>query len=421
MDGMKSAFTHPKTLPSYPPYPFFYFKAPPSSSALPLSKRLIIPRDSAPESLSLFKNLESYGFNTTQIATLVEKCPEIVHSRFNSKFKPRLEYLIEKGIKADEIPVAIRRSSSWLLTLNLNSIVRRNVELMISEGVAASRISKLLVLQPRVILQSHARMVYAIKTIKGIGLEPAESRVILQSHARMVYAIKTIKEIGLEPAESRFIHALRVICSVSNANWKKKVEAFMSLGWSKEEIFITLRKYPLCLACSERKLRFLMDFYVNIMKLDAQTIKSYPKLLLFSADKRIVARYKVLKVLESMKLIKEDKKIVWIMTLSEHDFLEQYITKNKDKIPGLLDLYQQAKKRKTSGDKSKTIDPVSARKPAGGKNEATNPKISKFDSSLLLPRHVLLMSDTEYVTGMHCQNPIGIIHCFNIVKVQNSN
>lgn len=61
-----------------------------------------------------------------------------------------------------------------------------------------------------------------------------------------------------------------------------------------------------------------------------------------------------------MKLIKEDKKIVWIMTLSEHDFLEQYITKNKDKIPGLLDLYQQAKKRKTSGDKSKTIDPVSA-------------------------------------------------------------
>lgn len=39
-------------------------------------------------------------------------------------------------------------------------------------------------------------------------------------------------------------------------------------------------------------------------------------------------------------------------------------------------------------------------KPAGGKNEATNPKISKFDSSLLLPRHVLLMSDTEYVTGM---------------------
>ncbi|TYI07462.1 hypothetical protein ES332_A10G229500v1 [Gossypium tomentosum] len=394
MDGMdgenpsqKSAFTHPKTLPSYPPYPFFYFKAPPfklRSSTLQTPHNT--PR-SAPESLSLFKNLESYGFNTTQIATLVEKCPEIVHSRFNSKFKPRLEYLIEKGFKA------IRRSSSWLLTLNLNSIVRRNVELMISEGVAASRIWKLLVLQPRVILQSHARMVYAIKTIKEIGLEPAESRfihalrvicsvsnanwkkkveafmslgwilqprVILQSHARMVYAIKTIKEIGLEPAESRFIHALRVICSVSNANWKKKVEAFMSLGWSKEEIFITLRKYPLCLACSERKLRFLMDFYVNIMKLDAQTIKSYPKLLLFSADKRIVARYKVLKILESMKLIKEDKKIVWIMTLSEHDFLEQYITKNKDKIPGLLDLYQQAKKRKTSGDESKTIDPVSA-------------------------------------------------------------
>ncbi|KAK5794936.1 hypothetical protein PVK06_036189 [Gossypium arboreum] len=85
----------------------------PSSSALPLSKRLIIPRDAAPESLSLFKNLESYGFNTTQIATLVEKSPEIVHSRFNSKFKPRLEYLIEKGFKGGSSILIIQHTNLY--------------------------------------------------------------------------------------------------------------------------------------------------------------------------------------------------------------------------------------------------------------------------------------------------------------------
>ncbi|XP_022764346.1 uncharacterized protein LOC111309597 [Durio zibethinus] len=213
--------------------------------------------------------------------------------------------------------VALKRSCAWLLTFNLNAILRPNVDLLISEGISATRISRLLVIQPR---------------------------VILQSHGRMVYAVKTVKEIGLEPKEPKFIDALRVICSFSKSNWEKKVKTFMSLGWSKEEVFNSLRKDPISLTCSEKKLRYLMDFYVNTMKLDAKTIIAYPKLLLYSVD-RILARYEVFKVLESMKLIKEDKKIVWEIPLSEKEFLEKYITKNKDKVPGLLDMYQQALKK----------------------------------------------------------------------------
>ncbi|XWS74616.1 hypothetical protein CRYUN_Cryun01aG0013900 [Craigia yunnanensis] len=342
---------------------------PPLESALSLSKRLRIPENSFPNSESVLNCLKSYGFENTQVAKLVQKRPEILHCRVNTNLKPKLEYLIQKGftgkllpelvvsnpvivflslnsrikpsfeflspfLNGEELLVAIKRSFSWLLTLNPNAILQPNVDLLISEGIAASRIWKLLMSQPR---------------------------VILQSHDRMVYAVKTVKEIVFEPKEPRFILALRVICSMSKSNWKKKVEAFMSLGWSEDEVLNTFRKDPLCLSCSEKKLRYLMVFFVNTMKLDTKTIIGYPKLLLYSVDKRIIPRYKVLKVLESMNLIKEDKKIVWVITLSEKKFLEDYITKHRDKVPGLLDMYQRAvKQRKTTKAKNETFDPKSA-------------------------------------------------------------
>ncbi|XP_022748130.1 transcription termination factor MTERF2, chloroplastic-like [Durio zibethinus] len=255
-------------------------KPPPLNSALSHSPK------SSPKSASVLNCLKSYGFENAQIAILVQKHPKILNCRVNTKLKPKLEYFIQKGfmgkllpelvvsnpyilfrsldshikssfeflsrfLNGEELLVTIKRAS-WILTLNLNTILQPNVDLLISEGISASRISKLLVLQPR---------------------------VLLESHDRMVYAVKTVKEIGLEPKQLRFIHALRVICSMSKSNWTKKVEAFMSLGWSKEEMLNNFRKDPVCLTCSEKKLRYLMDFYVNTMKLDLKTIIAYPKLL----------------------------------------------------------------------------------------------------------------------------------------------
>ncbi|XVF82577.1 hypothetical protein PTKIN_Ptkin16aG0061000 [Pterospermum kingtungense] len=370
-------------------------KTPSSKSALLPSKPLPIPGNTSPESESVISCLKSYGFESTQITKLVQKRPEVLHCRVDAKLKPKLKYLIQKGFTGKLLPqlivsnplilfrsldshikpsfellspflagedllVALKRSGSWLLTFNPNSILQPNVDLLISEGVTAERISKLLVVQPR---------------------------VILQSHDRMIYAVKTVKEIGLNPKEPRFIHALRVICSMSKLNWEKKVEAFMSLGWTKEEVLTTFRKDPLCLACSEIKVRHMMNFFVNTMKLDPKTIIAYPKLLLYSVE-RITARYKVMKVLESMNLIKEDKKIVWLMTKSEKNFLEEYVAKNTDKVPDLLDIYHGAvKPRKTTKAKIEKFDSKSLfklRKTTKANNEKSDPRsaslIPKFSS-----------------------------------------
>lgn len=342
-------FSNPKTLPLNQPNPFFCFKTP-SFTTLQAS---LSTSTQLPKSASVLNCLKSYGFEDTQIAKLVERRPEVLHCRVNSNLNPKFEYFVQKGLtgkllpefilsnpfilfrsldsnikpcfeflssflNCEEVLVAIKRSYSWSSNFNVNAVLQPNVNYLISEGIPARSISKLLVLQPK---------------------------VIMQSKERMVYAFETVKEKGIDPKEPSFVHALRAICSMSKSNWEKKVEAFRSLGWSGEDVLNTFRKCPLCLACSEKKLRCLMDFYVNTMKLDSKTIIRNPKLLLFSLDKRISTRYQVLKVLESKKLIKEDKKIVWVLNISEKKFLEEYITKHMDKVPSLLDMYQRAAKK----------------------------------------------------------------------------
>ncbi|XP_022748129.1 transcription termination factor MTERF4, chloroplastic-like [Durio zibethinus] len=306
-----------------------------ASKPPPLKSALLTSPNSSPKSASVLNCLKSYGFETTQIATLVKKRPEILNCNVNTKLKPKLEYLIQKGFIGNLLSELIV-SNPLILFRSMDSHIKPAFEFL----SPLLNVEELLV----AIKRSFSCLEFSCK-----------------SHDRMVYAVKTLKEIGFEPKQLRFIRALRVICSMSKSNWMKKVEVLMSLGWDKEEVFNTFRKDPTCLTYSEKRLSCLMDFYVNTMKLDAKTIIACPSLLNYSVDKRIIPRYKVLKVLRSMKLIKEDKKIVWAIPLSEKKFLKEYITKHRDKVPGLLDMYQHAaKQRKTTKGKNEKFDPKSA-------------------------------------------------------------
>lgn len=59
-------------------------------------------------------------------------------------------------------------------------------------------------------------------------------------------------------------------------------------------------------------------------------------MLRYAFDKRIRPRCNVLQVLESVKLIKGDKKTATFLLISEKKFFENYITKYEDKSPGFV-------------------------------------------------------------------------------------
>ncbi|GLT87963.1 hypothetical protein SLE2022_060120 [Rubroshorea leprosula] len=292
--------------------------------------------------------LKSYGFNDTQIVKLAEKRPTILQCNIRRTLKPKLEFLVESGLTGkhlaklivtnptvlsksldfylkpmmeflrqylkthDAIVIALHRASR-LLSYDLNGFLQPNIQFLIDHGVSPDGISKLLVVQPMAVLHRPERIVYLARTVK--------------------------EEMGLLPKSSNFIDGFRVLSSMSDATRKKKIKLFKSFGWSEDDIFRTFRKQPNFIAYSEEKVRSQMDFLLNIVKVEPKIIVSYPKILSFSIDKRLRPRYEVLKVLLSKKLIRGDTKILWLLTTSEKLFLQRYVTRHLDKVPGLLDMY----------------------------------------------------------------------------------
>lgn len=187
------------------------------------------------------------------------------------------------------------------------------MEFLLREGVSPDRVSKFIVYQPR---------------------------AAVQSHKRMVKAVESVKRMGIEPKSALFIHAIRVILGMNEANWNRKVEVLKSLGWTEEDVHSTFKRDPTCLGASEEKMRRLMDFYLNTAKVDLEMIIKYPKFLTYGLDTRLNRRQRVLEILIAKGLLKADKSSGWIFTVSEDCFLKRYVTKNLDNVPGLIEIYK---------------------------------------------------------------------------------
>ncbi|KAJ6702395.1 TRANSCRIPTION TERMINATION FACTOR MTERF15 MITOCHONDRIAL-LIKE [Salix koriyanagi] len=242
--------------------------------------------------------LKAHDFKDAHIAKLIHKWPAVLHCKVEHNLKPKFD---EKAASA------FKRCS-----VSMMSAMEPNIDLLIKEGVPVDRIAKLIMLQPR---------------------------TIQQKHQRMVYAVKALKDLEIDSKTTVFIHALRVMLQMSESTWNKKVEVLKSLGWTEEESLQAFKRCPFCFTCSEEKIRSVVDFLVNTLKMEPRTVIGRPEFLMLSVDKRIRPRYNVLKILESKKLIIGNKNMKQLLTMRENNFFQNYVIKYADKVPGLLEAY----------------------------------------------------------------------------------
>ncbi|KAL4016095.1 hypothetical protein IC575_023711 [Cucumis melo] len=217
-------------------------------------------------------------------------------------------------LESDEKVTAAICRASWILSANSKGTMRSNFDVLVSEGVPSTNIAQMIALNPRSIM-------------RNVG--------------RMIHAVKTVKESGVEPKDRAFVYAVSAVGSMNHSSWKKKINVMKSLGWSEKEIFTAFKRYPLCLTCSEEKMRDVADFCFNTAKLDPGTLISYPVFFNLSVDKRLRPRYKVLEVLKVKNLVK-NKKIAltgWFMQ-GEREFVKNNVVKHLDEIPNLMDIYR---------------------------------------------------------------------------------
>ncbi|XP_021733924.1 uncharacterized protein LOC110700657 [Chenopodium quinoa] len=318
-------------------------------SAIKASKRVVLEEKNKKQFDSVVLFLKSHNFTNAHIIRLIEKYPAVLNCRITSNLEPKLRFLVENGIKGlylpklvvsspailfrsleaqlkpamgiinryvsclDRLLVTVHRGS-WLLTSDWKGL-QENLDCLIEEGVPEKRIEELLVLQPR---------------------------CLYQDISKINYAVKMIRCMGVKPTDVKYIQNFRVIMSLSKLSWKRKVSIFESLGWSTKEVILTFTKSPHCLSCSEKKLRNAMDYFVNTVKVDRETIIGYPKVLMYSIEKRVVPRFTIWKILKERKLIRRTR-FIWMLNKSEKEFIDLYVTKYSTEIPYLQQIYMQSK------------------------------------------------------------------------------
>ncbi|CAM8960772.1 unnamed protein product [Rhodiola kirilowii] len=330
----------------------------PSESAIHISKKLKISSSDetatpdAEKSIkhlhSVFGILKDYGFSGNQLAKLIRKRPSTLGLKSEADLQSRLQFLEEKGFTKenisefivtnplvldrgletrlqpaweffricigtdDNVKLAVKRWP-WLLTEDLNNTAQPNVVLLMDHGVPLASISKLIVSNPRTIIRSPERML----------------RVIVD-----------LKESGRDPRSPMFMRALRAMVNTSEPTWNRKIEALKSIGLTEGDIKFLFRNYPICLACSEEKIRASFDFLVNTMKLDVPSIVARPLILMYGLEKRVRPRMNVLKVLKLKNLVNENVNLNKVMPVSEECFLRKYVKPYQELVPELMDVYR---------------------------------------------------------------------------------
>ncbi|KAG6683940.1 hypothetical protein I3842_12G038300 [Carya illinoinensis] len=126
----------------------------------------------------------------------------------------------------------------------------------------------------------------------------------------------------------------------SKTLWEQKVEAYSSFGLSEGEIYAAFKRQPMCIALLEKKIKKMMGFFVNKLKMNPSRMSKRPILLLHSLEKWIIPRCSVLQLLMLKALTKEDTSIVYMVKMADKEFMVKCVSKYQTVVLDVVRAHQ---------------------------------------------------------------------------------
>ncbi|KAG6633267.1 hypothetical protein CIPAW_12G036000 [Carya illinoinensis] len=227
-----------------------------------------------------------------------------------------LDLLRTHGLEQNHIRYLIS-SRPLLLSADLANTLKPNMELFKSLGFCGASLAKMLSKYPTVleklrrILRTDENVLKVMKAYDAIirtnivhMLQPNIANLIShgvpQSSVLKLFFRKPFplcicsNRFSFEPNCRQFVLAIGSMALNTKTSWGQKVEAFRSSGMSEDEIYAAFKRQPLCMSCSEKKIKKMMGFFVNKLKMKPSRISKTPILIQFSFEKRIIPRCSVL-------------------------------------------------------------------------------------------------------------------------------
>ncbi|KAJ8530881.1 hypothetical protein K7X08_023762 [Anisodus acutangulus] len=261
-----------------------------------------------------FQCLMDLGLSGSDLVNVISKDVTIVERGLVTHLRPTIDCL-RRTLGSDENIVKALKKTSWLLSFGAHNIIETNVLLLRNSGVPDVRIRKLVLRNPRCITQ------------KTVWVKDLLHRLE--------------NDFRVPPDSAMFPYGFHTLASQKKSRCEKKIGIFKSFGWSDDDVLTMFRKLPYCIALSEVKIQKGLNFFMKECGLEPAYLASRPSILVFSMEKRVLPRMKVLKILDEKKLQRRKYALYNVMSLTETKFIEYFVLPYKDQIP---DLYEPLKK-----------------------------------------------------------------------------
>nr|CAD1828996.1 unnamed protein product [Ananas comosus var. bracteatus] len=314
-------------------------------SAISASQKVHLKSTENPN--AVLRLLRDYGFGETHISKLISRHPAVLSSDPHRNLKPKLEFFRGFGFPGESLvriltshPLLLRRSlenhiipcftflrtllpavgdivfvfsrSPHSLNADLNKSILPILAVLREHNLPEDRISKLLKIQPGILL-----------------LPPRRANEIVEE----------VKAAGIPTSNPIFVYAFHTIAGLKRVNWDRKMAVYKSFGLSEADIISSFQRHPMIMKISEEKIRRDLEFFLNRLKLIPDDIARHPILLRFSLEKRILPRCAVMSVLKRKGKLKENSSVIPALLVTTSSFLERYVTRYQDDVPEVLKAY----------------------------------------------------------------------------------
>ncbi|KAF0903557.1 hypothetical protein E2562_027983 [Oryza meyeriana var. granulata] len=212
------------------------------------------------------------------------------------------------------------KNNSYVLSSNLEKVVKPNVAILQECGLGACDIAKLCIPLPRLLTTNPDRL-----------------RVMV-AHA---------EHVGVCRGSRMYRHAILAVAFISKEKIATKMQFLeKTFRWSDAEVRIVVSKLPVVLRISEDRLNRVSEFLISEVGLEPAYIAYRPAMLTYSLERRLMPRHCVLKYLKENGLLQSDRSYYGAVKVSEEVFVDKYISPFKDTAPGLSEDYAAASRGK---------------------------------------------------------------------------
>ncbi|KAJ8762692.1 hypothetical protein K2173_011172 [Erythroxylum novogranatense] len=282
---------------------------------------------------SLLSYMEEIGFSKTQIQSIIERMPTILSAKLEQTIKPKFQIFQDSGIDQTQI-IEIVSSCPTVLQRSVDNRLSPSMSQLNSLLGSLAAVSKLLK-SSRWILNHDLRkaMVPNIEFLKSCGINSSQiiaciihfPHFLLSKPETIKHYFTKVEEMGLDIKSKMFLHAIRVLSSMSKETRELKLKLFRELGFSEEDILFAFRRAPQVFSVSTRKLTESIQFFLNAKDLGISCVVNHPELLTFSIEQRLKPRLEAIKVLESKNLLPRKPCFHTIFKMTPKKFVDKYV------------------------------------------------------------------------------------------------